>query len=333
MAHELAQSNGRYSMAYVGETPWHSLGQQLTAGATIETWLAEAGMNYRVCRSRVRFGEGDKAQVWDDKHVLFRSDSKAPLGVVSDSYKIVQPAEVLEFFRELCERNEFALETAGVLFGGARYWALARVPQGFTLAGGDEMRRYLLLATSADGSMATQARDCATRVVCNNTLVGAFGEAKSKHAVTVRHSTTFDAASVKVDMGLMQSGWAAFRGKCERLAATRISKRQAVDVLVAAIGDQDAFVEAVEKKGVRAAVEDQPNKRAMAQIMALFDGRGMGADMESARGTAYGLVNAATEYYDHHAGRSDRNPALASAWFGPAAAAKQAIFERALEPM
>lgn len=77
MAHELARIDGKVSMAFVGEKPWHGLGQELTQGASLETWITEAGMNFEVHRSRVRFGCGDNQQTWDDQHVLFRSDQSA----------------------------------------------------------------------------------------------------------------------------------------------------------------------------------------------------------------------------------------------------------------
>jgi phage/plasmid-like protein (TIGR03299 family) len=316
MAHELAFVNGRASMAYVGDTPWHGLGQSLTPGQPIEVWLKEAGMDYRVCRSRVRFGDGDNAKVWDERHVLFRSDNKSPLGIVSDGYQIVQPGEVLEFFRDLCDRYEFSLETAGVLFEGARYWALARVPQDFELKG-DKVQRYLLLATSADGSLATTARDVSTRVVCNNTLRIASDE-KSKHVVSVRHSTRFDPDAVKVDMGLLESSWADFATKCGFLASKKLTKKEAANILIEAMGDP------------KKPVEDQPNARPMAQILKLFDGDAVGADLPSAKDTAWGLVNAATEFVDHHRGRTD-NTRLASAWFGPGDELKLDIFNKTME--
>jgi len=36
MAHELTIINGKASIAYVGATPWHGLGQRLTEGAPFE---------------------------------------------------------------------------------------------------------------------------------------------------------------------------------------------------------------------------------------------------------------------------------------------------------
>ena len=49
------------------------------------------------------------------------------------------------------EVGGFALETAGVLKGGKKLWALAKTGEEFLLRGGDRVKGYLLLATSCDG--------------------------------------------------------------------------------------------------------------------------------------------------------------------------------------
>ena len=278
--------------------------------------VARSRGDYTVLKSAVCYSvDEDDLRVFDDRFVLFRSDNQAPLGVVSDRYQIVQPGQVLEFFRDLCDEHGFDLETAGTLFGGARYWALAKTPMSLSLKG-DEVNGYVLLATSADGSLATTAKVVSTRVVCNNTLGVAMNE-KSKHAITVRHSTQFDATQVKIDLGVLDAGWKVFADKCERLSRAPMTKKQALETLINAMGDPEK------------PVEEQPNKRPMASILDIFDGKLIG-DMASTHGTAWGLVNAATQYYDHDAGRSD-NSRLASAWFGPAADRKQTVFNKALD--
>src|SRR5579872_2331588 len=55
MAHQITVVNGKASMAYAGAVPWHGLGQSLTPGQPIEVWLQEAGMDYTVLRSLVRY--------------------------------------------------------------------------------------------------------------------------------------------------------------------------------------------------------------------------------------------------------------------------------------
>ena len=314
MAHELTTINGKVSMAYIGQTPWHGLGQKLTEGATIETWQQEAGMNFNVCRSPVQFGVGNESQTWDNKHVLFRDDNKHPLGIVSNSYHIVQPAQVLEFFRGLCEDNGFVLDTAGVLNGGARYWALAQLPLGFAI-GEDQVSGFALLATSCDMSIATIGQITSVRVVCANTLRASLNAAKS--AIKVPHSTKFDEAKVKVDMGLVEKSWQQFEQEVKTLANRKLSRFEAVNILIDAMGDPNK------------PVAEQPNARPMAEIMRLFDGAAIGSELPSANGTAWGLINAATQFYDHTSGRSV-NTRLGSSWFGDAGHRKDDIYARTL---
>jgi Domain of unknown function (DUF932) len=126
------RKNGQVEMAAVNGVPvWWETEElkvnRVPAGASIETMRAAAGMDWKIGRSRVRYGEGASQLTWDDQHVLFRSDTKAPLGIVSPSYKAVQPAQIMEFFRDLTEQAGATLETAGTLFGGRRFWCMARL--------------------------------------------------------------------------------------------------------------------------------------------------------------------------------------------------------------
>ena len=41
--------------------------------------------------------------------------------------------------------------------------------------------------------------------------------------------------------------------------------------------------------------EQLPNERALRRVQELYEGRGCGSDLESAHGTAWGLLNAVTE--------------------------------------
>ena len=116
--HLIDTSNGRNNMAFIGATPWHGLGQRLTEKAPIEIWAQEAGMSHSIERTPVRFTTDEQYGlvdgVMEDRHVLYRSDNKNALAVVSPRYQIVQPLEVLEFYRELVEQTgEYTLETAG----------------------------------------------------------------------------------------------------------------------------------------------------------------------------------------------------------------------------
>jgi len=72
------------------------------------------------------------------------------------------------------------------------------------------------------------------------------------------------------------------------------------------------------------------NERAIAKALSLFDGQGKGADLASAKGTAFGLLNAVTEFIDHERRAKSVDHRLESAWFGQGATIKQKAFDQAL---
>jgi phage/plasmid-like protein (TIGR03299 family) len=179
------------NMAYVGETPWHGLGNSLTPHQPIEVWAQQAGMDWRIESSNVSYmAQNERGQniilPYEEQRVLYRSDTHAPLSVVSQRYQEVQPLEILEFYRDLTEQSGFELETAGVLKGGKKFWALAKTGQTSALKGKDVSNGYILLATACDGTLATTAQFTSIRVVCNNTLAIALkGQSSSAGVVKV----------------------------------------------------------------------------------------------------------------------------------------------------
>lgn len=314
------------TMAFTGEEPWHGLGNKLVPKQPLEVWQKAAGMDWSIKEAEVRFvAAGNKSlgsiHAFPEQKVLYRSDTKAPLSVVSARYQVVQPSEILEFYRDLTEYSGFELETAGVLREGRKLWALARTGQSATLKGRDVVNGYLLLATACDGSLATTAQFCSVRVVCNNTLSIALGEGTG--AVKVPHRSQFDAAAVKRQLGICISSWDAFMVRMKALSECKVSDvgaekflRRVLTYPTTNSTDRDAIA---------------VNDRAIKAVGQLYAGRGMGADLASASGSAWGLLNAITEYADHHRrARSDDHRRDAS-WFGAGATLKGRAWEEAMK--
>lgn len=319
MAHLIDMSGGRANMAYVGETPWHGLGQELSKGASIEQWRVEAGLDWAVERAQVQFKPvGKQVFVKGDSEILYRSDTLAQLGIVTDRYQVVQPEAVLEFFRDVVGTGGLELETAGSLDGGRKVWAMAKTGDGFTVRGQDRVDGYLLLSTSFDGSMATRAQFTSVRVVCNNTLQ--IATADTKGAIKIPHSSTFDAQGVKIDLGLLGGAFGTFEDQANVLAGRRLTDKEAMALL--------AQVMAGDAKD-----ETELSTKRFNQIKTVYDlysHAGMGSNLASSAGTAWGLVNAVTEYVDHQAGNNANNR-FRSGQFGPGAAMKNDAMVQALK--
>ena len=306
------------TMAYAGEKPWHGLGNKLTTLQPIDVWKRQAGMDWMIEESEVRYITGNHTvgaiHSFPEQKVLYRSDTKRPLAVVSKRFQVVQPEEVLEFYRDLTEYSGFELETAGVLKEGRKFWALARTGQSTTLKGKDQVNGYLLLATACDGSLATTAQFTSVRVVCNNTLQIALGD--NRGAVKVPHRSEFNADAVKQQLGLTVAPWNRFVAKMKDLVACPVDP-DSVDGLLRRMlvySGQPGKAPVVNEQAVRS-------------VRALYDGGGRGAQLASSRGTAWGLLNSVTEYVDHHRRARSDDHRRDAAWFGQCAQFKQRAWD------
>lgn len=259
MAHALTLNNltGRYEMAFTGQTPWHGLGQAVEQNATIEQMRAAAGLEWSAMEATVQYcaarDNGPQLRPMDEKKVIYRSDTGAPIGLVGSNYKPHQPGEILEFFRDTITDDGWYIATAGTLDGGSRLWVMASRGDSDEVMQGDRITENLLLATSFDGSMKTTALMTAIRVVCQNTLGFAMQGRKGKMAridkntsathqkadgsresVAVSHRGGFDETAVtnlKMQLSGASDAYKLFKEKAQEMAQTEISKDEATEIL------------------------------------------------------------------------------------------------------
>ena len=303
MSHELTvRADGAVEFAYLASdgTPWHGLGQALEDGTSIDAWREAAGMDWRIRRSQVRYAVDRNAEQFitlPEQHVLFRSDTNAPLGVVSNKYQVVQPGEVIEFFRDIAKAGGLELSAAGTIYGGKRFWATAKIGEAAPASVADKIGGYILISTSADGSLATEVRRTTVRTVCKNTLQMAMADAKA--SIKVSHRSVFDPASVKEFMGLNTAAWDSFRHTVTRLANIEMLEEEAIEMTAQVFGGGEKVRETAGYK----------------KVLSLFNGEGMGSTLDGVMGTRWGFLNAVTEYADHHVrARTDENRFVASQW-------------------
>ena len=347
------------TMAFTGQTPWHGLGNQLTPNQPIEVWAQQAGMDWRIESSDVSYmAKNQRGQniilPFEEQRVLYRSDTHAPLSVVSQRFQEVQPKDILEFYRDLTEQSGFELETAGVLKGGKKFWALAKTGQTSALKGKDVSNGYILLATACDGTLATTAQFTSIRVVCNNTLAIALkahnSTSNNTGVVKVPHSTRFDAEKVKQQLGISVRAWDEHMYEMKQLSQRKVTQQEAAAYFDAvfnnsnlSVADQeDSIIQYYRNAALPKATipvtssisksdnKTEPNGRAMSKVMTMFNGHGRGAELSSAKDTAYGLLCSITEFVDHERRAMSTDHRLDSAWFGAGAAIKQRGLEQAL---
>jgi phage/plasmid-like protein (TIGR03299 family) len=303
------REDGFVELAFVGETPWHGSGQKLDENSSIEDWQKSAGLDWVIESTPIQYqakhesGYGNETHSFAGQNVLYRSDTKVPLSVVSDRYKAVQPKEVLEFFRDLVAENGFKIHTAGTLRGGKRMWALAQTGKYAEVVKDDGVGGFLLLSTSCDRSLATTARFTSVRVVCNNTLTIATN--RNQNMVSFSHIKKFNHEEVKRKLGCAVTTFGSFIDMAKVLQRQQLNAEQAsifVKNLIAPMSQ------------IKRDEYDLQNNRAYQKIMSLFDGGAKGSALVGH--TKWGMLNAVTEYYDHHKPTHSADARLNSAWFG-----------------
>ncbi len=306
MAHEIENNaiTGLAEIAYVGSKPWHGLGQELSKEASIEDWIVAAGMAWEVVGTPVRYNTAEGTKVYHGNQVLYRSDTQKALSVVSEDFKVVQPAEVLEFFRDLTQIHGMQLNVAGCLFNGKRFWATAETGRVAEIIPGDEVRAQLVLMTGVDGMLATSAKFVSTRVVCNNTMRVAIDEKGGRESRRT-HRQTFDAHQVKLDMGLLDGAWDKYIQDMKSLANKKMTDDTAAE-----------FFKRLMVKPTDAKFDNGMSRATISAVDELMHRLRNGLGADSGRGTAWNVLNAVTEKFTHGTARRDSDRQFVNSLYG-----------------
>jgi phage/plasmid-like protein (TIGR03299 family) len=304
---------------------WHGHGAYVGDAADMAEWQRKAGADWNVVERSLFYagqptaeGKGKPVKV-DDRKALLRDDTFGYLSTVGDGYEVVQPRELFDFQRKVIAEFGAKMDTAGVLDGGRRLWTLSRIDRELRIKGQDLVNFFLLAATSLDSTMSSRFAFVGTRVVCQNTLSIALGDTRNGY-VAVPHSTKVDIGAVVAKLRGASDDVDTFAADVTALAEVTPTPEQLAEFFKRVLDNPFR----TDDKG--ALVISDPAKKVFALLQ-----RGQGADLKSARGTAWGAVNAVTEYVDHYQRSKDAGTRLNSAWFGAGADRKATALEVAKE--
>lgn len=312
---------------------WHGLENLIDEGASREEWIEAAGFGFNLHKGLVRYAtERDQSpaeyQFFREKAVIFRDDNLEPMGVVGAKFQITQPREVAAFMFDVAEQLGAKMSTMGVLFSGQRYWALLHL-EGMTgeVGKGDFIKKHLLFCTACDGSLSNEIRECDERVVCNNTLQVARGEKGGKiYKVTHKSKFNADAAKKALDLEHSASRFEAACQEMQRMAETRLTDAQMLGLTADLLKPDWRDLDEEDRKRLFG----RANSPLTLIGRKAVNGTEYGADLEGGRGTAYGWLNAVTEYYDHDASR-EVSTRMNNALFGSAVQIKSRAYGMALD--
>jgi phage/plasmid-like protein (TIGR03299 family) len=319
MAHNLhTNANGKVSMFYYGETPWHALGQRLENPATAEEAIEAACLDYDVVKMPLQAIPtlGQPLPV-ENYFATVRTDTNTPLAVVGRKYTVLQNRDAFKFFDALVGQGEAMYHTAGVLGKGERIWILAKLPGYIKLKGEDIVEKYLLLVNGHDGKTCVKAKLTPVRVVCNNTLNAALNGSEMQVNILHRETTLLQLHEAHKILGLTNQLYDQLESIFNNMTLKRLSDAELIEYATKLVANGE--------KELSTRKENQID-----YIVALAH-QGAGANLESANGTLWGAYNAATEFADHVAGTNRKDAEeLKSIWFGTKANFKERAFDLAV---
>lgn len=323
MAHELRSND--HMVSGMGIRPWHGLGTVVEGLLTARETLEAAKLDWEVVKHPITLQGSDR--IIPDNFATVRTDDKSTLGIVGNSYTILQNVDAFNFFDSVAERGDAIYETAGSLFGGRKIFITAKIPGLIRvgLAGNEDIsEKYILLTNSHDGTGAVTVKLVTTRVVCNNTLTAALRE--GGRGISIRHSQLMhDKLAVAAQtIGIANKRFLEMEETFNQFANVNMRETEVRDFLRKCF-ELPSDIEKTSDK----------DKRAIAQVMELHEA-GKGA--EFTRGTLWGAFNAVTEWTNHYrtykerdGGNTRENNKLNSLFFGQSAALIDRSFDLAKE--
>lgn len=325
------------TMGFVGATPWHGLGNEVTDEAAMysaELFIDQCGLNWEAEKRQLyREVDGEKkpAQAWE---VVRKSDGRVLADMVGQRYTILQNKEAFEWFQPWLNQKEAALHTGGALFEGSRIWALAKLNRDpMEIAAGDIVEKYVLLSHSHDGSLAVRVGFTPVRVVCANTLSMAHSDKASK-LIRLKHSrnvhTNLD--NLREVMNLVNAEFEATAEQYRLLQRKTINQndlRKYVKRVFEIDAEDSVIWTGKERTKEEKEVVSERQKNILEEVLELCEA-GKGNNLPSVKGTYWSAYNGVTEYLSYVSGRNSDNR-LNSLWFGQGSNMNEAALKIAVE--
>lgn len=283
--HELDFSTGSAAIAYAGETPWHKHGTRFDDLMTSAQAFQAAKLDWTVEKHPAYYvsATGEKIRV-PNWNATVRSDTGAPLGCVGEAYEPIQNITAFDFMDTVITEGQIRYEVAGALFGGKKVWLLAKMPSSTKISHDDITNHYLLFTNTHDGSGMATVGYTTVRVVCNNTL----RIANPKYRYRIRHTgNVMDKLSeARNVLGLADAAFSEFNQQALALSFKQKTKHMVEQFKLALFGKSD--VKQMTKT-------DNESWAAIERLME----EGQGTDLPGVKDSAWGMVNAVTEWVDH----------------------------------
>ena len=268
-------------------TPWHGIGTVVLDTQSAQEAIERAGLDWEVEKREVCVdGEPLKHKV-----ALCRSTDNEFYEIVSPSYNVLQNKTAFKIADEIIRiaDEEVHYETAGSLFNGKKVFLTCEFGNEMKVVG-DPFKTYLLLSNTHNGRSAVHMAITPVRVACWNTIQVALSRAQAHYAVP--HYSTMEERVAYATAALRKTHeYMALFGEFGARAAEKHVSPAEVEALV-----EKLFPE-------RPECGERHIKYRQSRID-IFERCLKAPDLTQFKGTAWGIINAISDYETHFAGRN-----------------------------
>ncbi|MBQ9348338.1 MAG: DUF945 domain-containing protein, partial [Oscillibacter sp.] len=232
-----------------------------------------------------------------------RESDNSVLSIVGDRYRVVQNTDAFRFTDELIG-GDVHYETAASLREGRQIWLLAKMPERKIV--GDAVEPYLCFTNSHDGGGAVRVCMTPVRVVCNNTLNLALDTAQ--RTWSMRHTESINGRLMEARDCLLRADkyMEDLAEYAEAAKAKQIRDDEIKEILnqMFPLGvSEDADEKKVEKAKKR-------QEKMKTEYMVCY----FMPDLANLRGTAWGAINAMSDFVSHNMPHVNRKNYAANNW-------------------
>ena len=263
------------------ETTWSRIGTDVSEATTLEEVLEKAKLNYNVIKAPIYTMQNGQLVEYKDKVATVDAATGETFGIVSPRYEICQNESAFEFINSVTDDIEFV--KAGTTHTGMIY-IIAKMRNQNIL--GDDFTPYIIFQNSHNGEYTLKATISPLRIVCQNQFNIAFRE--SSNTVTIRHSSLLES---RMDQGRALLGSTAdyirkFNEEAEVLAGIKIDYKKKKRLL------DKMFTIDPETMSERLIQNVEQNKSRFIEAYEADDNQNF-------KGTAWGFLNAYSDYTTH----------------------------------
>ena len=283
------------TLVYVGETPWHAMGKDLSNNlpATSNDLIVAANLDWEVATIPVKTDLHDHVKLYQ---AVYRLDNNNVLGLVNAAQpSLVQNAEMFNAVEYLM-KDDMSVEVAASLGHGERVFGCFKIHQKYKVFG-DEVDHYFVVLNDhlkTDGKITVL--NTPVRVVCQNTL----SQALTNNSYKLRVPITSDASmNYTLACKIFESAGSAItqlNDTAEKMYAKKIDSNYTEKML-------DLLFPYHIVDGVPI---DSPGNEKVSLTRATFMDSCMGADnLQNVVGTQWQMFNALVDFTTHYYAKID----------------------------